>query len=140
MSTVIESPFKKPVCGDMYNLGFISMLRDVLGGLINVQAVGTDPDITQPIVGAAMTDDYFPSETPSTVNLDANGDGLPRVNPDGTFFIIPETAGVFAVVLADGTQFLITDVQSTAYLGQPMPFRLLKVLETGTTGNFSVVY
>lgn len=140
MSEVIKSPFKKPTCGDMYNLGLITLLKDVLGGLINVQGVGTDPDIEQPIIGADMTEDYFPSETASTVNLDAEGNGLPRVNPDGTFFIIPETAGVFAVVLADGTQFAITVVQSTAYLGQPMSYRLLKVLQEGTTGNFSVVY
>lgn len=129
MSEVITGPFKKPECGDMFNLGGIAtvtQLRDVLGGLINLQIVGTDPDQVGPIT-SPMSDDYEPT--------------IGTLNPDGTFFIIPETdAAVYVVVLADGTQFTITSVQSTAYLGQPWPGRILKVLASGTTGDFSVAY
>ena len=145
MSELISNPpFKKPKCGDMFTLGVDKVqahLRDVLGGLIDVLIVGTDPDlVTQPVVGLAMIEDYAPGDTPSTVNLDADGNGLPRVHPDRTFFITIEIAGTYSVVLADGTQFTITPAQSTAYLGQWYPARLYKVLMTGTTGNFSVGY
>jgi len=129
MSEVINSPFVKPECGDMHQLGVDKVqahLRDVLGGLINLQIVGTDPDIVGPINGAGLITDYVPAAG--------------HVNPDGTFFIIPETdAASYVVVLADGTQFTITGVQSTAYLGQPWPGRLLRVVASvGTTGYFSV--
>lgn len=129
MSVILSTPFKKPECGDMFNLGgasqTISMLKDVLGGLINLQYVGTDPDYSGPIT--LGVDDYIPAAG--------------HVNPDGTFFIIPETdAAVYIVVLAEGTQFTITAVQSTAYLGQPIPARILRVLAAGTTGSFSVVW
>ena len=129
MSELLSSPFKKPACGDMHNLGGMattSQLRDVLGGLVNLQIVGTDPDVAG-TVDVSATGDYTPAEG--------------NVNPDGTFFIIPETdAGVYVVVLADGSQFTITAVQSTAYLGQVYPARILTVLEAGTTGVFSVAY
>jgi hypothetical protein len=141
MSDVVSgAPFKKPVCGDLYTLGIDKVqahLRDVLGGLINLQIVGTDPDlVTQPVDGAAMTEDYAPGLEESVVNP-----GYTRVNPDGTFFITIETdAATYSVVLADGTQFTITPAQSTAYLGQWYPARLWKVLMDGTTGSFSVGY
>ena len=136
MNEVLSSPFKKPACGDMFNLAGVtsSLNRDVLGGLVNLQVVGTDPDIDQPVDGSAMTEDYCPRTEVSTIT------GGARVNPDGTFFIIPETEGVFVVVLADGTQFTITAVQSAAYLGQIWPGRIICVLQAGTTGTFSVVY
>jgi len=125
MSEVLSSPFKKPECGDLYNLGAVTLLKDVLGGLINLQAVGTDKDYSGAIT--LVADDYIPAAG--------------NVNPDGTFFIIPETdAAVYIVVLADGTQFTITAVQSTANLGQIIPMRLLRVIASGTTGSFSVVY
>ena len=128
MSEVQPTPFKKPECGDMHQLGLDKVqahLRDVIGGLINLQYVGTDPDYEGPITLAGA--DYVPTAG--------------NVNPDGTFFIIPETdAATYIVVLADGTQFTITGNQSTAYLGQPIPARILKVLDAGTTGSFSVVY
>ena len=140
MSEIIVTPFKKPKCGDMHQLGVDKVqahLRDALGGLINLQVVGTDPDLdTQPVDGAAMTDDYCPDLEESTVNP-----GYTRVNPDGTFFITIETdAATYSVVLADGTQFTITPAQSTAHLGQWYPARLWKVLADGTTGSFSVGY
>ena len=125
MSELIDTAFKKPSCGDMFNLGQVSLLKDVLGGLINLQYVGTDPDYVGAIT--LTVDDYVPAAG--------------NVNPDGTFFIIPETdAATYVVVLADETQFTITANQSTAYLGQPIPGRILKVLAAGTTGSFSVVY
>lgn len=130
MSELYETPFKKPECTDMHNLGGLAvsaLIRDVLGGLINFQVVGTDPDYPNPIDGATMADDYVPAEG--------------HVNPDGTFFIVPETSDAqYAVVLADGTQFLITPTQTNAYLGQWYPARLLRVLKLGTTGDFSVGY
>jgi hypothetical protein len=125
MSAILNTPFNKPECGDLFNLGQITMLKDVLGGLINFQAVGTDPDHSGPITLAG--NDYVPAAG--------------HVNPDGTFFIIPETdAATYIVEMADGTQFTITGAQSTAYLGQPIPYRLLRVIAAGTTGSFSVVY
>ena len=140
MSNIIATLFKKPHCGDMHQSGVDKVqahLRDSVGGLINLQIVGTDPDIdTQPIDGAAMTEDYFPGIEESTVNP-----GYTKVNPDGTFFITIETdAATYSVVLADGTQFTITPAQSTAHLGQWYPARLWKVLADGTTGSFSVGY
>ena len=140
MSEIVSTPFKKPHCGDMHQLGLDKVqahLRDAIGGIINLQVVGTDPDLaTQPVDGAAMTEDYFPDLEESTVNP-----GYTRVNPDGTFFITIETdAATYSVVLADGTQFTITPAQSTAYLGQWYPARLWKVLMDGTTGSFSVGY
>lgn len=129
MSEVQSSPFKKPDCGDMHQLGIDKVqahLRDVLGGLIDLQIVGTDPSQGKPIV-APLADDYEPA--------------LSTLNPDGTFMIIPETDNaVYVVALADGSQFTITAVQSHAYLGQWYPARLLKVFASGTTGSFSVGY
>lgn len=138
MSDVVITPFKKPKCGDMHTLGglnTVSAIKDVLGGLENFAIVGTDPDIDQPVVGTAMTEDYGPIFEESTVNP-----GYTRVSPDGTFYICIEAEGTFAVVLADGTQFTITAAQASAYLGQWYPAKLLKVLQTGTTGSFSVGY
>jgi hypothetical protein len=120
MSAILESPFRKPQCGDMFNLGQVSMLKDVLGGLINLQAVGTDPDVVGPITGA-----YIPDPG--------------HVNPDGTFFIIPETDNAtYVVELADGSQFTITGAQAHTFLGQPVPMRILQVISS--TGNYSVVW
>jgi hypothetical protein len=140
MSELVTTPFKKPRCGDMHQSGVDKVqahLRDSLGGIINLQIVGTDPDLTtQPVDGAAMTSDYFPDLTEST-----NNPGYTKVNPDGSFMITIETdAATYSVVLADGTQFTITPAQSTAYLGQWYPARLWKVLADGTTGSFSVGY
>lgn len=141
MSEVITgAPFKKPGCTDMHQSGDAkvqSHLRDSIGGIIDLQIVGTDPDlVTQPVDGAALLADYEPGIEESTVNP-----GFTRVNPDGTFIICIETdAATYSVVLADGTQFTITPAQSTAYLGQWYPARLWKVLADGTTGSFSVGY
>lgn len=129
MSELMSSPFRKPECGDMFTSGGLAttaLIRDVLGGLVNLQAVGTDPDQVGPVT-SPMSGDYEPTAG--------------TLNPDGTFMINIETDGAtYVVVLADGTQFTITAVQSTAYLGQWYPARLLKVLAQGTTGDFSVGY
>ena len=129
MSETLSSPFNKPECGDMHQLGVDKVqahLRDVLGGIVDLQVVGTDPDVVGPVVGP-LSEDYAPT--------------IGTLNPDGTFLITIETdAAVYCVVLADGTQFTIRAVQSTAYLGQWYPARLLKVLAQGTTGSFSVGY
>jgi hypothetical protein len=118
MSIILGSPYRKPACGEgMFNSG----LMDVLGGFIDLQILGTDPDVVGPISGP-----YIP---------DAG-----QVNPDGTFLINIETDnGIYIVELMDGTQFTITAVQSHAYLGQWYPAKLLQVL-AGTTGSFSVGY
>ena len=127
MSEILSSPFKKPACGDMFNLGQAVLLKDVLGGLVSFQLVGTDPDYVGPINGSALVDDYVPAPG--------------NVNPDGTFLITIETdAATYVVGLEDGTQFTITPAQSTAYLGQWYPARLLRVIAAGTTGYFSVGY
>jgi hypothetical protein len=97
-------------------------------GDINLQVVGTDPNLSGVKLGSsitALTGDYSP------------GDGYK--NPDQTFFIIPETAGVFYVTLFDGSDFIISAVQSAAYLGQVWPGKIFSV-NVGTTGNFSVAY
>lgn len=130
MSVVQASSFNKPDCGDMHQLGISKVqahLRDSLGGLIDLQIVGTDPDLGGKPVSVPLAVDYEPD--------------LGNVNPDSTFMILPETDNaVYVVVLADGTQFTITAVQTHAYLGQWYPARLLKVLKSGTTGSFSVGY
>lgn len=124
MSEIINSGFAKPECGEMYRFPSI---RDVLGGLVNLQIVGTHPEAVGPIDGSAMGDDFEPD--------------MGTLNPDGTFFITIETDGAtYVVVLADGTQFTITAAQSSAYYGQWYPARIIKVIKDGTTGSFSVGY
>ena len=59
---------------------------------------------------------------------------------DDTFRICIESAAPIEVQLADGTDFTITTVQATAYLGQWMPLNIIKVYQAGTTGTFSVGY
>ena len=58
MSDVISGAPFRPQCGDMYTLGIDKVqahLRDSVGGMIDLQVVGTDPDlVTQPVDGAAM--------------------------------------------------------------------------------------
>lgn len=115
MSEIHTTPFVLPGCG-----GAAGGLKDSLGTYVNLQILGTDPDIEGPITGA-----YVPAAG--------------HVNPDGTFFLIPETdAAVYVVVLANGVEFTITAVQSTANLGYPMPMKLLEVISS--TGYYSVAW
>ena len=59
---------------------------------------------------------------------------------DDTFRICIESAAPIEVRLADETDFTITTVQATAYLGQWMPLNIIRVYKTGSTGTFSVGY
>lgn len=123
MSLVKSSSYKAPGCGGVP----MGSLTDGLGGTFHIQVVGTDPDVSGVKTGAsitALTGDYAP---------DAEYTNM------GTFLICIETAGVFYVHLQDGSDFIITAVQSAAYLGQWYPAKLMSV-DVGTTGNFSVGY
>lgn len=122
MSEVVDSKNKKQLCGNMHHI--TEMLRDVLGGVLNLQIVGTDPNVGV-VIGTDLLDDYAP----------ASG----NKNPDGTFLICIETSGTFYVSLADGSDFVITDAQADAYIGQWYPAKILSV-NIGTTGDFSVGY
>lgn len=125
MSEVISTGFKKQSCGDMHQLGQTSILKDVNGGLVDLQLIGTDPNVGV-IIGTAMTENYSPDPE--------------YKNADGTFFICIETSGgVYHVRLADGSEFTITAVQSAAYAGIWYPAKISEVL-IGTTGDFSVGY
>lgn len=127
MSLVKDTGYQKMECGDMHHQNK-SMLSDTGAGFVNLQIVGTDPDVSGVKTGAsitALTGDY----SPDTENK----------NPDGTFLICIETEGVFYVSLFDGSDFIITAVQAAAYLGQWYPARIWSV-NVGTTGDFSVGY
>lgn len=126
MSEVKDTGYQKMECGDMHHQNKM-MLSDTGAGFVNLQIVGTDPDVGV-VTGTditALTGDY----APDTANK----------NPDGTFMICIETAGVFYITLFDGSDFIITAVQSGAYLGQWYPARIWSV-NVGTTGDFSVGY
>jgi len=130
MSISIDTGFRKQRCGDMHHIEKRSALMDTLGGIIDLQIVGTDPNVGV-IIGNDMAGEYAPPVNP---------DGSINTNADTTFFICIETAGaVYHVRLADGSEFTITAVQSAAYAGQWYPAKLLAVL-IGTTGDFSVGY
>ena len=63
-------------------------------------------------------------------------------DPGGEFVINIETAGPIAVQLSGGADFIITQVQADAYLGQWYPAKIKKVYidlnGVTTTGTFSV--
>jgi len=120
MSLVKNTGFKKMECGDLHHSE--QMIRDTGGGYVDFQIVGTDPSVGV-VDGSAMVADYRPAD----------------MNPDQTFLICIETAGVFYVTLFDGSDFIITTVQSTAYLGQWYPAKIWSV-NVSTTGDFSVGY
>jgi len=128
MSNVKTVPGKKMFCGDMDHADEIT--RDVLGGFQQLQVSGTDVNVSGVIVGATLAADYSPG---------VDADGLPCTNPDGTFLICIEKVGVFYVTLQDGSDFIITAVQSTSYLGLWYPAKIYSV-NVGTTGDFSVGY
>ena len=58
-------------------------------------------------------------------------------DPFFEFMICIETAAAIEVQLANGDDFTITAAQATAYLGQFIPYKLMLVYKTGTTGTFS---
>lgn len=123
MSNVKNTGYKKMSCGDMHHQDK-SIPSDTGAGFMNLQIVGTDPDVGV-VIGADMIVDYSPDNE--------------NKNPDGTFTICIESAGIFFVTLFDGSDFIITAVQANAYLGQWYPAKLYSV-NVGTTGNFSVGY
>lgn len=120
MSDIKTTTFKRPECG------FVGpgTVRDLGGGVIDLQIVGTDPDVGV-VNGTTLVADYMPDDE--------------HKNPDGTFLICIEVEGVFYVTLADGSDFVITAVQAAAYLGQWVPMKIYSV-NVGTTGSFSVGY
>lgn len=124
MSEIKDTGYYQMECGDMHHQNK-TMLSDTGAGFVNLQVVGTDPHVTGVKTGASIAVDYRPPAE--------------HRNPDGTFLICIETAGIFFVTLFDGSDFLITAVQSTAYLGQWYPVRIWSV-NVGTTGDFSVGY
>ena len=95
------------------------------GGSFPLFVTGADPDIggtaNQVVDMTAEAGDYAPA--------DIGG---------GTFVICIESAAAIEVQLANDTDFTITAVQATAYLGQWYPALIKKVYKTGTTGTFSV--
>jgi hypothetical protein len=120
MSLVKSTGFKKMTCGDLHHSE--QMIRDTGGGYVDFHIVGTDPSVGV-VIGASIVIAYQPAD----------------MNPDRTFFICIEQAGIFYVTLFDGSDFVITLVQSTAYLGQWVPMKIWSV-NVGTTGNFSAGY
>ena len=133
MSEVKNTGYKKMECGDMHHQDK-SIPSDTGAGFVNLQVVGTDPDIDGSLVnianpgvilGANIVTDYSPAAA--------------NKNPDGTFLICIETVGIFFVTLFDGSDFIITAVQANAYLGRWYEARIYSV-NVGTTGDFSVGY
>lgn len=127
MSLVKATGYQKMECADMHHQNKM-MVSDTGAGFVNLQVVGTDPDVSGVKTGASitvLTGDYSPDNE--------------NKNPDRTFLICIETEGVFYVTLFDGSDFIITAVQAAAYLGTWYPARIFSV-NVGTTGNFSVGY
>ena len=59
------------------------------------------------------------------------------------FYIVPETNGDIVVELAgmsEGAIFTITATQILNKIGTRMPYRIRKVVKSGTTATFSVVW
>jgi hypothetical protein len=103
------------------DLGYPEGIRDGYGNYIGFFINGTDEAVGV-VDGSALTADYV-----------AN-----TLNPDGTFRVLIEAVGVLEVQLADGTDFTVTLVQTTKYLGDWLPLNIIKVYESGTTADFSV--
>lgn len=58
-------------------------------------------------------------------------------------YIIPETSGVMVVELYgmdERTTYTISAAQVTTYLGTTLPFKVRKVVKSGTTATFSVAW
>jgi hypothetical protein len=123
MSQSIVSPYKQLECGSTP----VGVVRDVLGGAFDFQIVGSDPNVNGIKTGASITVGSGSYAPPAAFTN------------QGTFLICIETEGVFYVHLEDGTDFVISTAQSTKYLGEWYPAKLLSV-DVGTTGNFSVGY
>lgn len=127
MSLVKNTGYKSMRCTDMHHQNKM-IPSDTGAGFVNLQVVGTDPNVSGVKTGASitlLTGDYSPDQA--------------NKNPDMTFLICIEKIGIFYITLFDGSDFIITDVQSSAYLGQWYPAKIFSV-NFGTTGDFSVGY
>jgi hypothetical protein len=98
-------------------------LKDALGNYIGFFINGTDETVGV-VDGSALAADYVAT----------------TLSPDGTFRVLIEVVGVLEVQLADGTDFTVTLVQTTKYLGDWLPLNIIKIYESGTTADFSVGY
>lgn len=98
-------------------------LRDGMGNYIGLLINGTDESVGV-VNMAALPGDYTPT--------------FSDFAPDATFRILPETAGIIEVQLADGTDFTITAAQVGAYLGRWYEANIKLVYKSGTTATFSV--
>lgn len=103
------------------NSGYPNGLKDGLGNFIGFFINGTDEAVGV-ISGVGLTADYVAD----------------TLSPDGTFRVCIEAVGVLNVQLADETDFTVTLVQTTKYLGDWLPLNIIKVYEAGTTADFSV--
>jgi len=59
------------------------------------------------------------------------------------FYLVPETVGIVVVELegmGEGDTYTITAAQVDAYLGKALPYKIRRVVKTGTTATFSVVW
>ena len=58
-------------------------------------------------------------------------------------FVIPESSGDLVVELigmTEGVSYTITENQVSNYLGHTLPYKVRKVVKSGTTATFSVVW
>ena len=81
---------------------------------------------------AAQTSDYKVSST------GVAADFMPEY-----MYIIPETAGSIVVELVgqtEGVTYTVSAAQVTAFAGKPLPYKVRKVVKSGTTATFSVVW
>jgi hypothetical protein len=103
--------------------GYPDGLKDVLGNYIGFFINGTDEDVG--VVDMTTEADDYVANT---------------LNPDGTFRVLIEAVGTLEVQLADLTDFTVTLVQTTKYLGDWLPMNIIKVYQSGSTATFSVGY
>jgi len=103
------------------NTGYLNGLKDGFGNYIGFFINGTDEAVGV-VSGAGLSADYVAD----------------TLSPDKTFRVCIEAVGVLNVQLADGTDFTVTLVQTTKYLGDWLPLNIIKVYESGTTADFSV--
>lgn len=81
------------------------------------------------------------STQPSDYNVSSTG--VPAKFMPEYMYLVPETAGAIVVELVgqdEGTTYTITAAQVTAFTGKPLPYKVRKVVKSGTTATFSVVW
>lgn len=105
------------------NPAYPAGLRDGMGNYIGFLVNGTDESVGV-VDMTALADDYTPT--------------FSGREPDNTFRIAVEVAGIIEVQLADGTDFTVTSVMATKYVGDWLPLNIIKVYKAGTAGTFLV--